>query len=331
MTELDLMLAKSDQEGWTQSEITTLDDCPMMWFWRYGMLLKRKGSFSWSLVYGTAFHATMEEVYATGAQRWSPAPLKLPDGIILATPQQKEDFDYWARVLAIQTAAYVRYYRDDFVRMNVIKTEMDVDIVKEWQGKKIRLRGKIDLTFTLDAQDNLWILDFKTTSRLDLKTVAGWDFRFQFMFYLWMGMHTIIEQKVGKKFAGYYIRAIKKPSIYPKKNESWDSFYARLEGEMAAEPEKYFYDNRLLLTTTSMAHFESFVLTPKLNRILLLTNPETPDIVKETLVKNPNTNRCQLYGTCEFLPLCEHGYDLESFNFTRRNEKHEELGTEGGE
>lgn len=319
--QIEMMIDRAAFEGWTQSEITTMDDCSMIWFWRYGMLLRRKGWFSWASVYGTAFHSTMEEMYATGGKRWAPAPLIVPDGITLNAKQLTEK-EYWERTLAVQTECYAERWKDDFQLFKVEKLERDVDIVFEG----IRLRGKIDLTFfTNDGR--LWLLDHKTTSRLDLKTVAGWDFRFQFMFYLWLAMKEFPDMP----FAGYYINAIKKPTIRQKQNESIDAFFARLQMNMSMEPDEYYYRDRLLLTKTSISHFEETVLRPKLNRIKLLTNPDVSDMIKRTLVMNPNTNRCQLYGVCEYLPLCQHGYSRESFQFEQRGAKHEELNNEGAE
>lgn len=325
LQQLEILVQRAGEEGWTQSEITTWDDCAMMWFWRYGLLLRRKGRINWHSTYGTAFHTTMEEAYSTKGERWHPAPLVLPEGHVLDAKGlvMKE---YWERTLKVQTTRYIDYHKNDFTDFKVDKIEIDVDFVFEG----IRLRGKIDLTF-ITHDGRYWLLDHKTTSRLDLKTVAGWDFRFQFMFYLWLAMKACPE----KQFAGYYINAIKKPTIEQRKNESIDSFFARLDMEMAMEPEKYYYRDRLLLTSTSISHFEKTVLGPKLKRIKLLTNPQVPAIVKEdlmeVLLQNPNTNRCQLYGVCEFLPLCQHGYDREGFNYEQRPEKHEELSNEGGE
>ena len=293
----------------------------MIWFWRYGMLLRRKGWFSWASVYGTAFHDTMEQMYATQGKRWAPAPLKIPVGIAL-TKEKLAEQKYWEGVLKVQTEAYAERWKDDFELFEIKRIEVEVDIIFEG----IRLRGKIDLTFcTKDGK--LWILDHKTTSRLDLKTVAGWDFRFQFMFYLWLAMKAMPDVT----FAGYYINAIKKPTIQVRQKDTLEMFFARLQMNMSMEPDEYFYRDRLLLTKSSISHFEDFVLRPKLNRIKLLTNRETPDMIKETLVMNPNTNRCQLYGVCEFLPLCQHGYSREGFQYEQRPTKHEELGGEGGE
>lgn len=321
---MEVMVNRAAVEGWTQSEITTMDECPMIWFWRYGMLLRRKGWFSWASVYGTAFHSTMEEMYATGGKRWSPAPLIIPEGITLSQEKLQEK-KYWEGVLNVQTQAYADRWKDDFDLFEVKRLEIDVDYVHEG----IRLRGKIDLIF-VTKDGKLWLLDHKTTSRLDLKTVAAWDFRFQFMFYLWLAMKQYPEYQ----FAGYYINAIKKPSIKVRKGDTLEMFFDRLRMNMGMEPDEYFYRDRLLLTKTSISHFEDFVLAPKLKRIKLLTNPEIPDSIREdvlhVMTANPNTNRCQLYGACEFIPLCQHGYSREAFQYEQRSAKHEELAGDGG-
>jgi hypothetical protein len=80
-----------------------------------------------------------------------------------------------------------------------------------------------------------------------------------------------------------------------------------------------------------MSHFEQTVLGPKLFNIKHLTNPDVSVIVKENLVKDPNTDYCQRYGVpCEFLPLCQHGLAVEGFQYEQRRAKHEELEEEGG-
>jgi len=315
---IQTIIGRTMSEGCTQSEITTFDNCAMLWLWRYGMLLRRKGSMSWASIYGTAAHSTWEQMYATKGQRWSPAALKIPADVVMTVERQKQK-EYWEGVLDVQMRKYAEYYKDDFTLWNIKDIEVDVDVVFEG----LRLRGKIDLTFT-EHDGRFWLLDFKTTSRLDLPTVLGWDFRFQFMFYLWLATLQLKDVK----FAGYYINALKKPSIKVKQNEALPTYLGRLEGEMGAEPDKYYYRSRLLLTSTSLSYFESNVLRPKLERIKLLTNPNISDTVKESLCGNMNTDHCQRYGACEFLPLCEHGYDLESFQYEERRAKHEELEEE---
>ena len=96
------------------------------------------------------------------------------------------------------------------------------------------------------------------------------------------------------------------------------------------EPEKYYYRQKLLMNKNNLQRFESFVLAPKLRRIQLLTNPNISDSIKLSIVNNPNTDYCQKYQgyECEFLPLCEHGFGLEGFQYEKKTVKHEELEAE---
>jgi hypothetical protein len=121
---------------------------------------------------------------------------------------------------------------------------------------------------------------------------------------------------------------MKKPEIKQKvkQHESWEQFLARLGAEMCMEPEKYFYRERLLMNQGSLEYFEEHVLGPKLHRIALLTNPDVSDSIKNSIVKNMNTDYCQRYGgPCSYLPLCNHGFDLEGFQYQQRAVKHTEL------
>lgn len=329
--DLRSLLANTFQEGCTQSEITTMDNCGMLWFWRYGMLLRKKGMFSWATTYGSAVHQALEEMYTTKGARWSVPDLRsLLRGHTLTAQQDKELY-YWQGVLKVQTECYANEYRDDFAAFSVKKAEIIVDITIEWHGIKIRLKGMVDLKFAMLQIDGLWMMDHKTTNRMDLKTVQGWDFRFQFMFYVWL-MSKYEEQQGGKeKYRGYYINAMKKPTIKVKQGESTETYFERLRNEMLMEPEKYYYREKLLLNRESLEHFEQHVLGPKLHRVSLLTNPDVPDNIKLSIVNNMNTDHCQRYGVCEYLPLCEHGWGLEGFQYEPRSAKHEELENEGGE
>lgn len=314
-------------EGCTQSEMTTMDNCGMLWFWKYALLLKKKGGFSWALAFGSAMHQCWEEMYATGGKRWSVPQVRafLPKGVSLSLDQQKQE-EYWQGVLQIQAECYAHRYRDEFELIRTEKVEMIVDLVHEFEGQKIRLKGMVDLQFCNVANDGLWIMDHKTSGRLDLKTVQGWDFRFQFMFYLWLATKQMEQEGQSRRFQGYEINALKKPTIKVRVNDTLPQFFERLRNEMLMEPEKYYYRERLLLNKQALDHFEKHVLEPKLHRIMLLTNPEVSDSIKLSIVNNMNTDYCQRYGgPCEFLPLCAHGFELEGFQYEQRAIKHEEL------
>lgn len=330
--DLNQILNRAFAEGSTQSEITTMDNCGQLWWWQYALMLKRKGSFSWALAYGSAMHQGWEEMYATQGKRWTIPDVGkfLPPGTSLNLAQQKER-EYWQGVLQIQLECYFAYYKEDFEIFKTERVEFIADIQFEFQGKMIRLKGMLDLIACNVANKGRWMFDHKTTRDLDLKTVLGWDFRFQFMFYLWL-MHKIDEAAGNTdRFRGYYINAMKKPTIKVRQNDTLDMFFERLRNEMLMEPEKYYYRQSLLLNKGSIEHFEQMVLGPKLTRISLLTNPDISDSIKISIVNNMNTDHCQRYGACAFLPLCQHGWELEGFQYEQRTAKHEELESETSE
>ena len=309
-------------EGWTQSEITLMDDCGQKWFYRYHELLRKKGDFSWALIVGSAFHATLEQMYATQGQRWAVPTLVFPPGTVLSGQQMEKEM-YWNHVLPAMCTAYSQYHASDFEKFVVEEIEEKVEV--EFMGFKFR--GMIDLRFRPIAKDGQWIMDHKTASRIDTATTAGWDFRFQFMFYLWL------KWKQGTvPLRGYFINGVKKPELKIKKTESLPEFAERCRQDMVFEPQKYFYREKLIMTADAMEHFERHVLMPKIIRLQMLAGQasigEESEVIAATVARNMNTSHCQAYGIpCEFLDLCRHGQDM-MFNYERRDHKHEELEAE---
>lgn len=322
-------------EGWTQSEITTLDDCGEKWFYRYHELLRKKNSFSWPLIVGSAFHATLEQMYATAGKRWTVPSLVYPEGTILSPTQATEEI-YWNHVLEAMTTAYAQHYAQDFENFVIEEIEEIVEV--EYMGFKFT--GMIDLRFRPVAHDGAWIMDHKTTSRLNLTVTAGWDFRFQFMFYLWLKWkqmeHINETSHTTKALRGYYINGVKKPELRLGKKETVEGFAERCRQDMLFEPQKYFYREKLIMTADAMRNFEEKVLAPKITRLQMLTNTldgndrlaQYSRFLAGTVAHNLNTDACQRYGKpCEFLELCRYGSD-QLFGYEQRSRKHEELEAE---
>jgi hypothetical protein len=138
-----------------------------------------------------------------------------------------------------------------------------------------------------------------------------------------------MEQFTGRKITKFTVNGLKKPELRIGKTESIETFVSRIRQDMIQTPEKYFKRIPMDRIAGSMEHFEERVLRPKLNRIRLLTEASTSGIVLESLARNQNTGNCVKYGsTCQFMPICQHGFKLEGFQYTRREHKHEELETE---
>ena len=311
-------------EGFTQSELTTLDNCPEKWFQRYYLKRRKKGTFSWSLVYGSAVHATLENWYKSRGESEATAMLQFPEDVIL-TSEEEAQKAYFEALLPVQFERYMARYPHDVT--SVFHSIVSVEEHLETTFEGIRLRGKIDLTVR-NLDGDLLQFDHKTSSRIDNTIIDGWEFRFQFMFYVWLRWKC-----TGERPSKFCINAIKKPALRQKKDESTDSFVARIGADMCQEPDKYFQRIWLPFTKDSVENFETYILIPKLIKLRQIYSEavEHKDIPipieQNPIVRNLNTDNCVKYGSrCEYFELCKTiPNDIESFQYTTKTSKHEEL------
>lgn len=302
-------------DGFTQSEFSDMS-CMQRWNYRYNQLLQKPGIIPFALRVGTVWHDVMEQFYATQGTRFKVATLQPEEGDI-PTVIDLTIFEYWNHVLPAMMEAYAIYYKGDFVKWKIEKIEQELDIV--YRG--IRLRGKIDLMGT-DANGN-WPWDHKTTARLNMDVVAGWDFRFQFMFYLWL-----LSKVEPMKMKGFVVNAVKKPELRVKKTESLPEFARRVREDMIIEPDKYFFRHPYIITKGQMENFEKNVVDPKLDILqFIINNQENP--LAWSLLHNKNTDECQKWGgaPCAFIELCQHG-ESHKFLYRTKEQKHLELEEE---
>jgi hypothetical protein len=314
-----LLHPRTIREGFTQSELTEFGKCHQKWNWRYNHLLEKAGTFNLPFMVGSAFHDVMEQFYNTKGERFTVATLQFEEGVIPSL-QDQVDLDYWNHVLPAMVRAYAVYYKGDHAKWKIHSFEEEIEIV--YRG--FRLRGKIDLT--LEDDTGIYTLDHKTSSRLNKDVVAGWDFRFQFLFYLWLKSKTVLPFPLK----GYYINAVKKPELRVKKTESIPEFAQRVFEDMVVEPDKYFYRDRLPIDQATLDHFERTVVNHRLRLFEAVLDPSTPLDLAQAIVQDKNTDECQHYNgpPCPYLELCRHGYQKMSFLYTRKENKHMELDNE---
>ena len=294
-------------------------DCAQKWNWRYNNLLEAAGSFSFPLMVGSGLHDFMEQWYATKGKRAHVATLQLPEGAI-ASAEDLLKLEYWNHVLPAMMRAYVIYYKDDFTRFEILEIEEEVSIF--YRG--FRLRGKIDLR--TNGSNGEYIHDHKSTSTLSKEVVAGFDFRFQFMFYLWLKW----IQNPKNKIKGYYINAVKKPELRVKKAESIPEFGQRVFEDMVQEPDKYFYREPFLITRGALQHFQEKVVDPRIELIKYASDASSNKTLAEAIIINKNTNECQKFtgAPCPYIPLCRHGFEEMRHLYDLKERKHLELDNE---
>lgn len=313
LTTQPLLANSTIAEGFTQSEFSDMG-CMQRWNYRYNQLLQKPGVVKFPFIVGTGFHSSMEQFYATSGDRYDVATLQFDPGDIPSVADIAT-LDYWNHVLPVMVQAYAIYYKADSIKWKIHAFEREIDIT--YRG--IRCRGKIDLT--INNGDGNWIVDHKTTSQLSKNIVAGWDFRFQFMFYIWL----LSKVEPENKLKGYYVNAVKKPELRVKKLESIQEFAQRVREDMIIEPDKYFYREPFIITKGMLQHFEDSVVNPKINILqFVIDNPDNP--LARSLIENKNTDECQKWGgqPCEFIELCQHGQKMR-FLYREKEQKHLEL------
>lgn len=312
--------------GWTQSEMATLNECGYKWFLQYNQLLRKKGTFSWSLVLGDAFHRSLEAWFLKGGGQEIEAADFIFEHDIVFTAQDEKDHDYHRALLVVMLLGYIIQYPNDPQVFKLEPNGIERVIVYKvrYRDTDLVLTGKIDLHGTFGFGSQKMVLDHKTCGRLSMVNVLGWDFRFQFMFYVWL-----LQQAEGKQACrGFVVNAVKKTELRIKKDESVQMFMSRVQADMKNRPEEYFYRKALEIKQGTMDNFENNVLKPRFEKLVMLQNPDIPEHFKAAIALDRNTDACFKYGTnapCQFLPICQNGFELESMNYEQRTVKHTEL------
>jgi hypothetical protein len=289
--------------------------CMQRWNWRYNELLQKPGVIPFPLIVGSGFHDSMEQFYKTKGARVNVATLQFREYDV-ASLNDYTALNYWNALLPVMMEAYAIYYKADPMKWNIHSVEEDVDIT--YRG--FRLRGKIDLEFS--DNDGRWILDHKTTSKLSKDVVAGWDFRFQFMFYIWLKSKIPNSQPLK----GYWVNAVKKTELRVKKSESLPEFAERVKQDMIIEPDKYFFRDRFLVNKGALDHFEKSVVDKHLDILqFVIQSPDVP--LARSIIELKNTSECQKWGgrPCEYIDLCRFGRKDMEHLYINKPTKHEEL------
>ena len=100
----------------TQSEIMCRASCPRKWFYRYGLGLKKRGSFNWHFLYGNLLHELLAKLYASGYQGSTSKEfpittpeIKFPEDA-LPTQEDMEKADMLRKIARVTFQNYRRHY-----------------------------------------------------------------------------------------------------------------------------------------------------------------------------------------------------------------------------
>lgn len=314
-------------EGSTQSEITTFDVCPVKWYYHYNLLLSG-GDANIDFAIGTAWHKIMAGIYTPeSGEDWREVKCQYEEG---AEKNQEHEalLEQWDKILQVYAERYIIKYKDEIANLQVLGVEQEIDVTIPWKGTEIRLRGVVDLRGKLLGK--MMLFDHKTTSGLNSALMRGWEYRFQFMFYLWLARQVLSDMPDR-----LIINVMVKPTIRIKQTESLGAYLGRLRKEIIDDPNKYFYRQPLILTKGKMERFEQEVLFPKFDRIAMMQEStksveecgaQVLDTLEEIIPSfmGANTHSCIQFGKfCPFLGVCEGKQDVNKLHV--RKIKHPEI------
>lgn len=312
---LDLHLQqRTIDEGFTQSELSMLDECALKHNYNYNNLLTKSGKFNWNFWVGTAWH-TFQEHWRVSQGKIDldmiQGNLNIPKDILRDTAFE-EQYEYWEGILPTYQMAYAKHFvGEEQLKYSLIEEELSTNFMD------FKLRGKLDLV----SDKPRFIRDFKTTSSAWLISPNGWHFKLQFMFYCWL-MSKNDPVWTAKPF-DFQLDIMQKPNLKQTKKENLQQHIQRVCKDIQDQPDKYFIRETKQIFPENITHFERTVLLPKLERIALVR--ENPDAAL-SIITNPNTNACNAFGhQCDFFEICSQGWDAGKFFFEQRTTKHQEL------
>ena len=199
-----------EKDGVTQSLLSSFINCHQQceYILNKWEMPKKKTA----LIFGGLFHFLIEH-YLKALMDSKPIPdfSELERMWIKSEGKEyyKEDPEETEKLLGFASALfpeYVKFWeRDDTKRIKWLALEEEFDV--NYEGFK--LRGKRDglLQYTKDKKKLPWLLETKTTSRIDEGTLEeALEFNFQNLFYL-----TATEIETKQKLGGILYNIIRKP------------------------------------------------------------------------------------------------------------------------
>lgn len=320
---MKLINKETIEDGFTQSEVMTLNECGYKWHLAYNLRLKGI-EFDHNFLMGKAWHRFQESYWASKGNRLKiklPAIMTHLDSEMLLTTEDEQYLEFLEKKLIVLANAYIELYdEEDFDGSVEVKSIEEVlDQKFEVEGIEIRLLAMLDLVANM--QNSGTIIDHKTTGG-ELEAVSKhWEYKFQFMWYFWFGREVHPELKIRK----FMVNTVRKPSIRLKKTETEPVYLHRLTQDIAEDASRYFQRETLYLGAGKLNTFVEHTLDPWLLLIKTISDPKTPTSIMRAIIFRKNTHACiNLYGKpCPYIKHCAEGEIIRSFNL--RQEKHPEL------
>jgi hypothetical protein len=205
------------------------------------------------------------------------------DSTDIVKAYKKEVTDFTRKQVAVVLNCYLTYNLLDFQNWQIGACEELFDFIY----KGYRLRGKIDMRFTLDSTP--WLMETKTKSRIPAGLVESLAFNTQNMFYM-------LAQDTTKFNTSHVLyNIIRNPGLKQSKNETEEDLLRRLKKAIEKDYKHYFIRHELIYTANEKRIFRSELIR-KLKDIEACSN--------NTQLCYRNEVNCLNPYPCNFLRAC---------------------------
>lgn len=156
---------------------------------------------------------------------------------------------------------YFRIYATDFINNWEIAETIYKVPFKFDDGKQTYINGKLDGGFQAKVSNDLWLMDHKTMSQIDLDTLMmTLPYDLQINTYLW----AVTQLPQYANPVGFIYNIIRNPNMKPwkRKNESVEAFESRLTEEIEKDSKRYFYRIKIPMAEIEVINWEERQLKP---------------------------------------------------------------------
>lgn len=265
---------------------------------------------------GGLFHGELELMY-TGKWSLDRADERITKGIENAIKESDAVIDenaannLWQQraILLGILKGYKQKYKSDKKdwKIRSVEEKFKIELKNGWN-----YAGMIDML--VFKKKLLYIVEHKTTSRLDQGYVARLPLDNQIIGYSWA-----VYMLLKKMPKGVIYNVVKKTQLRQGQAEKFNDYLKRVTEDYVLNPTKYFYREQLLFSKKDLQNFQ----------VELYKLIEEVERCDETGFYYKNPTACTMYGKCKFMQLCTMGMNSNTLlNFSIRDAVHQELTEE---
>ena len=285
------------QVNLSNSQLNTFNTCKRRYYEEY-VNRRQPIRFYQAIEIGKAFHSGVEKMVE--CKELEPA-IKLARGrlwdVDKTTFGQPEYSMLEVDTIVLQgmlEAYYKKWFVSDMAKnVKYLQTEerYTLPIVDPDSGRaSTKWRYTLISDAVIENSEGIWIIDYKTKSKLSSGYLDRLDIDNQGMSYIYF-----MEKVLGKKIEGMLYRIVKKPGIRQTKKESRNDYLQRLRGVYIERESEYLVERVVRRQQWKLDEFERELWD------------KTRDVGRclSSGVFSKDTNACTGLGTCPYMKLCK--------------------------